>query len=459
MLPLMKATMEYAAVAQGAGAAPGPLFEGIVETLRKKLAEVKTVSMLEGTSMLDLVQGSCLPKDKQSLLAECITAKVSPGESVTAPKLQVHNHVEAYLTAAEWSMLQNDHYSEVDILHMLASRMLAIGLCRPSETTSKNVVSLLTASRKQASTGVQGLDLIREFKKQQKSLVAGYPASMQGPAVYPAEPATFKVLHPALYAEAYKDEAVPVPSPIPRVIILRVQYGMPCRSTKASCKGMPPQNTSGFDNTNQMQQIVAGTMHALCNMPSFPALKDRWCAQTTEGPRPVEVAPETKATKQAMGVSDPIPRVDAERKNKSPFPKIPDSWESPEACGSEGIQQPSPAATVPEKVAPKNAHELMAQMQKLADAKSKPVVQVPVPRVAKRPAAAEEGSASSPLKKPAASAKVPGKIESAEDLPEGWWAEERTRHSGTFKGQKYFLYYNPAKKQFRSLREVQDALV
>jgi hypothetical protein len=468
MLSLLKASIEYVAVARAAGAEEGGLFDATISSLTKKFGEVRSVAMVEATEMLDLIGNSVLPKEKQRVLAEIINAKVLlVGESSTVKKMQVHNHVESYLTAQEWDQLTKPELtSDTDILHMLATRMLRIGLIHPSEPTSKNVVSLLTAARTCGGTGVNGLELIREYKKIHKSLGQGFHACVQGPTTYPANPETFKALHPAIYADAYRGEAAPVPCRIPKVDILRVQFAQPCRSTKASCKGVPAQKAAASDSTLQMQHMVAGAMHAFANLQEKPqqrAILDRGMSFSHQAATQQVPEPATQAASSAVGVSDPSrsgsgPLTDlpplSPRKAKSPFPSIPLSW-TPPGNEAEGPKVQLPTAPLPQKVPEKTHLELMEEMRLLMKKSESPGPAAAAKAgILKRPAASGEGCASSSAGEGFASpaAKRPA-------LPKGWRVEERKRNSGPNKGAPYTLFYNAAGKQFRSWREVEDALM
>jgi hypothetical protein len=480
MLSLLKASMEYVAVASLAGANEGSLYDSSVASLMKKFGEVRSVPLVEATNMLELVASSVLPKAKQSILAECINAKVLlAGESSTAKKMQSHNHVEAYLTGVEWDQLKNtDVYSDTDCLHMLAGRMLRIGLLHPSEPTSKNIVSLLTAARANAGTGVTGLELIREFKAIHKSLAPGYHECAQGPTTYPSTTETFKALQPAIFAEAYKGEAAPVPSKIPRVQILRVQYAQPCRSTKASCKGVPPQKAAASNSTLQMQHMVAGAMHAFANLQEKQqprAILDRNQSLAVDNTASSGVRLSNTAS-SLCGVEVPEPpstgtgqeramQLATPQKAKSPWPPIPLSWSAeppaapvplpavPEPPAAPvplpAAQLPLPAVPVPAKVAVKNHMELMEAMKKHLQKSDASAPAAAAKALLKRPAAAMGGSAPSSAGE--------GFASPAAKLAKGWRVEQRVRHSGYNKGQAYMLYYSPKGKQYRSLREIENA--
>jgi hypothetical protein len=358
---------------------------------------------------------------------------------------------------------------------MLAGRMLRIGLLHPSEPTSKNIVSLLTAARDNAGTGVNGLELIREFKAIHKSLAQGYHGCTQGPTTYPSTTETFKALQPAIFAEAYKGEAAPVPSRIPRVQILRVQYAQPCRSTKASCKGVPAQKAAASNSTLQMQHMVAGAMHVFANLQekqqprAILDLNQSFAGHNTasSGVRLYNTA----SSLCGVGVSDPTStgtgqeramQLATPQKAKSPWPPIPLSWSAePLAAGCHLVplpaapvplpaaQVPLPAAPVPAKVAVKNHMELMEDMKKHLQKSDASAPAAAAKALLKRPAAAMGGSAPSSAGE--------GFASPAAKLAKGWRVEQRVRHSGYNKGQAYMLYYSPKGKQYRSLREIENA--
>jgi hypothetical protein len=307
------------------------------------------------------------------------------------------------------------------------------------------------------SSASESLELVRDFKKLLKTLVV--PGGLrEGPTVYPTTGEWFRILRPDLFAAAYPDLRQPIPSRIAKIDLLRLQYGMPCRSTKATCKGLPAARLSltpaptALDPAMQVQAMAVclGEMLGMSRTRQPLAILDKGMddekkkkiENESQRPKLSPVAVPEVAGAAASG---------AAAGSKSPWPALPPSWTG-EAPTVPGIGQSSTLPVVSDiggKTEQEPSPMLMVKaMQAHLNGDSaaglpKAGAQEPVaPGLRKRPdAAAVVSDTSASTKRPAAASTT---------LPSGWTSEEGERKSGLQKGGKYTLYFDKEGRQFRS---------
>jgi hypothetical protein len=320
---------------------------------------------------------------------------------------------------------------------------------------------------------VEALELVRTFKKLLKSSVVP-EFHVVGPSTYPHTTVAFKDRYPALFAEAYPGPSLPTDPRVSRVALLRLQYGMPCRSTKTTCSGAPSQRGLALPPTSTAVCPIQAMAHKMANafmsrLPASSGPPNRLALMDKE----IEKKPDAAANH--VPTLSPVPAA-----GKSPWPALPSSWtgESPKAeeqavvpdtanpVGSNtNTSQTLPTdivvAAAQGKLASKPAASTDHMIEAMKDHLKKPTkpTQPSTPSTESGAEAAAKGRC---LKRPAAAVvsdtgsikKRPG----AHALPVGWTQETRVRATGAMAGQKYVLYFDRTGKQFRSMCEVVAAM-
>ncbi len=166
------------------GADPTAMQQDAVACLAKKLQEIKHLPSSDAKAMLDLVNTAPLTAPLKELCGELLGAKLTTprAERQGHETLQVHEYMAEYLTAEDWSKLEDPRLDPGQKLYVLGRRAVKIGLLHPSEHTARNIVAIKTLLQQDEQDQAKQLEDLRDFKKVGKS---SRHSMLQAPPRYP----------------------------------------------------------------------------------------------------------------------------------------------------------------------------------------------------------------------------------------------------------------------------------
>ena len=205
MLGFVASKLEILNLAAAANAISQDLLDNTAEAIGSKVSQVQNLTSPDAKGLLEMIQGSRLPRPYQERISAAIVGRVCSDGGPAAYRPQVFNSLQQYLTAADWEALRGAASDEERIL-VIARRLVSLGCTHPTEPTVRDAVVLAccAAGGPLSLAADRCLLLVRDCKRKLKALAAG--AQLTGPASYPTQPAQLKTAFPQVYLQAYGGE-------------------------------------------------------------------------------------------------------------------------------------------------------------------------------------------------------------------------------------------------------------
>ena len=393
------------------------------------------LSMPDATSILRDVQAAEIPVWMKDGIVECVQQKVANGsvngsgpvKKVAHNALQKNLHLQHYLTAEEWEILQGKQGCNVKIL-ALCKRFVALGLTCPSELTSVLAISLLLLASHQGAPenltvdGMKVYHMLQDFKSAVKNCSKSRKRSEL--LLYPPCP---QELPEALFKAAYPAGQVPVKNPLDEWALKALTADLPARNTRTVVRGTrhAPSPTCtgnvGSQVLSMLEQMLAGQAPRKQLGLTYLTNKRKQPLAIMNGPAEVEASPA------------PSP---------SPEPAKPKLEDTPQ------VKETIPVEVTPPKTVDAMAASVRAQLQhnkgsgkRLADSQE-PEASTQKAKVAKK---TTKKAAKAKSKKPTTSPK-PTSGECTLPFP-GTKAQKPIHHSG------FTIYVCPKSFNFRAKRD------
>ena len=304
----MKDTLAFLTTLKAAAADGSSSFqEAHRKILESCLVDLKdlNLSMPDATSILRDVQAAEIPMWMKDGIVECVQQKVANGsvngsgpvKKVAHNALQKNLHLQHYLTAEEWEILQGKQGCNVKIL-ALCKRFVALGLTCPSELTSVLAISLLLLASHQGAPenltvdGMQVYHMLQDFKSAVKNCSKSRKRSEL--LLYPPCP---QELPEALFKAAYPAGQVPVKNPLGEWALKALAADLPARNTRTVVRGTrhAPSPTCtgnvGSQVLSMSEQMLAGQAPQKQLGLTYLTNKRKQPLAIMNGPAEVEASP------------------------------------------------------------------------------------------------------------------------------------------------------------------------
>ena len=239
------------------------------------LSEIRNMTCIpvsQATKFLkDLADGP-LPDDNKKTLVVAINSVATTSGEASPPSgsgkrasLQRHMYMHNYLTAQDWDNLQCMHVDFNTKARVIVSRMSALGIKNPSETTMVSVTALMYLAAHTGPPATLQVNAMHAHStlcdlKCMLKLWKGRAASLLD---FPQSPQDFKKSEPEVYAAAYAD-GEPEPNRIDERGLQALKAVIPARRTNTAVGAVPAaarmnskdQDLSGM-LTNILRQAAA----------------------------------------------------------------------------------------------------------------------------------------------------------------------------------------------------------
>ena len=183
-------------------------------SILQEIASARTVNFVEAGEIVTMIGQSILPVSERHAITTAVQNKLH-GARAARSGLQINMYIQRYLTADDWTKLQNPSVPMSMKMSVVIGRMHGLGCMYPSEPTVVNCVMVILmagTAGEQAISSVNFWGTLQHFKTQLRAHRGRVRPSHWGTVpVYPDDATTLQSNWPDVYAKAYHGNESPAP--------------------------------------------------------------------------------------------------------------------------------------------------------------------------------------------------------------------------------------------------------